>query len=120
MGNVNLPAPVALAGGALCVLGGYVLGAVVGPDTTERTTAVVESYDPASSRLCLTGDGVDEQDGTVVDGVLCGTWRRTQGSSTTPREGDEFRFISLSADSRAESGPEGQRPTTVIYGDVVR
>jgi hypothetical protein len=120
VGNVNLPTPVALAGGALCVLGGYVLGVVIGPDTSDRTTATVESYDAATSRLCLTGEGVEDQDGSVVDGVLCGTWRRTQGSTTTPRPGDQFRFISLSAGALARPAPEGQRPTTVIYGDVVR
>ena len=45
MGNVNLPTPVALAGGAICVLGGYLLGVLAGPDTTSRTTADVVSYD---------------------------------------------------------------------------
>jgi len=47
--------------------------------------------------------------------VLCGTWRRTVGTSDAPERGDRFRFVSLSG----ESSPEGQRPTTVIYGDVV-
>ena len=56
MGNVNLPTPVALAGGAICVLGGYLLGAVLAPDTATRTTAEVASYDPTTSRLCLSGD----------------------------------------------------------------
>ena len=118
MGNVNLPTPVALAGGAICVLGGYLLGVVAGPDTATRTTAVVASYDPGTSRLCLAGDGIKGQEGTVVDGRLCGTWRRTQGDQSTPREGDEFRFVSLSVGDAA-SGPDGQQPTTVIYGDLV-
>jgi hypothetical protein len=120
MGNVNLPTPVALAGGAICVLGGYLLGAVVGPDTATRTTAVVASYDGATSRLCLRGDGIDGQEGTVVDGLLCGTWRRGQGSEQTPREGDPFRFVSFAESGAGASGPEGQQPTTVIYGDVLR
>lgn len=119
MGNVNLPTPVALAGGALCALGGYLLGVVAGPDTTERTTAVVARYDASTSELCLTGDGIDGQEGTVVDGVLCGTWRRTSSAATAPRPGDTFRFVSLST-GPGESAPEGQRATTVIYGDVVR
>jgi hypothetical protein len=118
MGNVNLPTPVALAGGAICVLGGYLLGVVAGPDTASRTTAVVASYDPASSRLCLAGDGINGQEGVVEDGRLCGTWRRTQGDHSTPREGDAFRFVSLSVGEDARA-PEGQRPTTVIYGDLV-
>ena len=41
MGNVTLPTPVALAGGAICILGGYLLGALAGPDAPSRTTAVV-------------------------------------------------------------------------------
>jgi hypothetical protein len=116
MGNVNLPTPVAMAGGVICVLGGYLLGVVTGPDTATRTTALVESYDEDSGRLCLSGDGIEEQEGTVVDGLLCGTWRRTVGSSTVPEEGDLFRFVSLSG----EDSPEGEEATTVIYGSVVR
>ncbi len=120
MANVNLPMPVALVAAAICVLGGYLLGVVVGPDIATRTTAVVASYDRATSRLCLTGDGIEGQEGTVVDGVLCGTWRRTLGSDQVPREGDAFRFVSVSASGSDASGPEGQRPATVIYGDVLR
>jgi hypothetical protein len=120
MANVNLPTPVALAAGAICVLGGYLLGVVAGPDTATRTTAVVDSYDRSTSRLCLTGEGIEDQEGAVVDGVLCGTWRRTQGSGDVPRKGDEFRFVSVSAGGEDASGPEGQSPATVIYGDVLR
>jgi hypothetical protein len=116
MGNVNLPTPVAMAGGAICVLGGYLLGVVTGPDSAARTTGVVESYDSGSGRLCLSGDGIEEQEGTIVDGVLCGTWRRTVGSATVPEPGDMFRFVSLSGDE----SPRGKRATTVIYGSVVR
>lgn len=120
MGNVNLPTPVALAGGAICVLGGYLLGAVVGPDTATRTTAEVDSYESSTSRLCLRGQGIEGQEGTVVDGVLCGTWRRTQGAGVTPRQGDAFRFVSVAAGGADANGPGGQGPATVIYGDVVR
>lgn len=114
MGNVNVPTPVAVAGGAICVLGGYLLGVVTGPDTATRTTAVVESYDRNSGRLCLSGAGIEQQEGTIEDGVLCGTWRRTVGS-TVPEEGDRFRFVSLSG----EDTPVGEDATTVIYGSVV-
>lgn len=119
MGNVNLPTPVALAGGAICVLGGYLLGVVAGPDTTSRTTATVQSFDPETSRLCLTGEGIEDQEGTIVDGVLCGTWRRSEGDESKPRRGDAFRFVSLSVGSEEDGGPDGQQPTTVIYGDLV-
>lgn len=115
MGNVNLPTPVALAGGAICVLGGYLLGVVTGPDTATRTTAVVQSYDDETERLCLAGEGIEEQEGRIVEGALCGTWRRTVGSSTVPEPGDSFRFVSLSGEGRTE----GEIPTTVIYGSVV-
>ena len=119
MGNVNLPTPVAVAGGAICVLGGYLLGVVAGPDTVSRTTAVVASYDASTNRLCLEGDGIEGQEGAVEDDLLCGSWRRTQGSSTQPREGDRFRFVSLTVGDEGGTGPEGQRPATVIYGDLV-
>jgi hypothetical protein len=118
MGNVNLPTPVALAGGALCVLGGYLLGVVAGPDTVSRTTATVESFDGSTNRLCLAGDGVEGQEGVRDDGVLCGTWRRTSGAVATPAGGDTFRFVSVSV-APGDEAPEGQRPTIVIYGDVV-
>lgn len=101
------------------MLGGYLFGVVAGPDTATRTTAVVDSYDASTSRLCLTGDGIEGQEGAVENDVLCGTWRRTQGSAGTPRKGDEFRFVSVSGGADA-GGPEGQDPATVIYGDVVR
>jgi hypothetical protein len=116
MGNVNLPTPVALAGGAICVLGGYLLGVLAGPGSTNQTTATVVSYDAATERLCLKGDGVTAQQatgGSVDDGVLCGTWRRTD-AVRLPQVGDVFRFVSLSP---ASDG--GHAPVTLIYGDVV-
>lgn len=118
MGNVNLPTPVALAGGALCVLGGYLLGVVTGPDTPSRTTAVVDSYDEADGTLCLTGDSVADQEGAGKDGRLCGTWRRIVGDESVPRAGDEFRFVSVVVEQRP-ADEESEGPTTMIYGDVV-
>jgi hypothetical protein len=113
MGNLTLPTPVALAGGALCALGGFVVGVVAGPDTTQRTTAEVASFDPGTEELCLRGEAVAELPATE-DGELCGTWRHTS-SAHRPREGDQFRFVTM----RSAEG-EGERPVTYIYGDVVR
>ena len=119
MGNVNLPTPVALAGGAICVLGGYLLGVVAGPDTPERTTGIVTSYDASNQELCLEGDTLEEQEGVADDGTLCGFWRRTEGSSSTPEPGDEFRFVSLVTNSPDEPVEDEVGPVTLIYGDVV-
>lgn len=118
MGNVTMPTPVALAGGAICILGGYLLGVVAGPSAPTRATATVASYDQGDGRLCLTGDGVEEQEGVDDEGRLCGTWRRTVGSSTLPEPGDSFRFVSVVVDQPPESRG-GQGASTVIYGDVV-
>jgi hypothetical protein len=118
MGNVNLPTPVALAGGAICLLGGYLVGVLAGPETASRATATVASYDTGTGRLCLGGDGVQDQDGLDADGRLCGTWRRA-GSSSTPREGERFRFVTVSAGGSGDSAG-GDGPVTVIYGDVLR
>ncbi|QNN52470.1 hypothetical protein [Nocardioides mesophilus] len=117
MGNVNLPTPVAVAGAAICLLAGYLIGMVTGSDAPTRSTGEVVSYDGATSELCLGGEGVQEQEGAIVDGVLCGTWRRPAGSSRLPEKGESFRFVSLSAGDA--EGPQGQRAATVIYGEVV-
>lgn len=116
MGNVNLPTPLVVAGGSLCVLGGYLLGVVTGPDTPERTVGVVESFDRATNRLCLSGDTVAEQEGADDSGQLCGTWSRASGSSP-PAVGEEFRFVSVrtAEDPDAESADSG----VLIYGEVV-
>jgi len=116
MENLSLPTPVALAGGVICLLGGYLLGVLTGPDTTGRTTATVASYDEGSDRLCLSGDGVKGQEGLDDRGRLCGTWRRAD-TAGTPAAGDRFRFVTLSGGS---SVSDGDRPVAVIYGDVVR
>ena len=119
MGNVNLPTPVALAGGAICILGGYLLGVLAGPDTPGRTTAVVDSYDQRDGRLCLKGDSVNDQEGITKDGLLCGTWRRSVGDAALPEPGDEFRFVSVVVDQPPAGGEGHDGPFTMIYGDVV-
>ena len=61
VGNVTLPTPVFLAGGAFCLLAGYLVGAVVGPETQHGTTATVVSFESGTSRLCLEGDSVKDE-----------------------------------------------------------
>lgn len=112
MANVTMPTPVALAGGALCLLGGYLVGTVAGPETADRDTASVVRYD-GQEELCLAGEAVQDSPQTR-DGVLCGEWRRIDDGGPTPSEGDSFRFVTVSSD-----GEEGE-VTTLIYGDVVR
>jgi hypothetical protein len=112
VGNVNLPTPVVLAGAGLCMLGGYLVGVVAGPDTPERTTGVVESYRPSDRELCLEGKAVEDHEG-AEDGVLCGTWMKATGSRN-PRKGDEFRFVSRLAPS--QSGSDDDR--VLIFGEV--
>jgi hypothetical protein len=119
MGNVTLPTPVALAGGAFCVLGGYLIGVVAGPDSPSRTTAVVESYDSSGSRLCLTGESIKDQAGVSEDGLLCGTWRRPAGSRDNPVPGEEFRFVSVVSRESTADNPDAPGTATVIYGDVL-
>jgi hypothetical protein len=116
VGNVTLPTPVFLAGGAFCLVAGYLAGAVVGPDTQHTNTAKVVSFDAGKSKLCLEGDSVKDEPGVNDEGVLCGTWSHSTGS-TTPRKGDTFRFVTMDT-----SGVKGSKPrdTTVIYGTVVQ
>lgn len=114
MGNVTLPTPIFVAGGALCLLAGYFVGSIAGPDTPERTTGTVASFDQASNALCLTGETIAEQEGVDENGELCGTWRRTNRSAA-PAEGDTFRFVSVRLDGETEDEPGD----TLIYGDVV-
>jgi hypothetical protein len=115
VGNVTLPTPVFLAGGALCLLAGYLVGSVVGPDTPDRTTGQVVSYDRTESRLCLEGEAITDQEGVDKDGRLCGTLRRTP-NSTLPRKGDDFRFVSVRTSGKVDGKTQQQ---VVIYGDVV-
>lgn len=115
MGNVTLPTPVFLAGGALCLVAGYLAGSVVSPDTPQRTTATVASFDTSNARLCLTGDAIRDQEGVNSAGQLCGTLRRTPRSET-PAKGDDFRFVSITTKETVDGKVQQQ---VVIYGDVV-
>lgn len=119
MGNVTLPTPVALAGGAMCILGGYLLGVLAGPDTPSRTTAEVASYDDRDGRLCLRGDTVTDQEGVAEGGLLCGTWRRSVGDNNLPEPGEEFRFVSVVAEQPPPGEESDDGPFTMIYGNVV-
>lgn len=114
MGNVTLPTPVFLAGGAFCLLAGYLAGAVVGNDPGSGDTATVVSFESRSSKLCLEGKSVEDEPG-VQDGKLCGTWSHSSGA-VTPRKGDTFRFITMDT-----TGVKGAKPrdNTIIYGTVV-
>lgn len=114
MGNVTLPTPVLIAIAALLVLGGYLIGVVAGPESPDRTIGTVDSYDPGTRELCLTGDAVEDLQG-ADDGMLCGVWQKA-ASSTIPREGDDFRFVSRVAEQRA--GSEDDR--VFIFGEVDR
>lgn len=115
VGNVTLPTPVFVAGGALSLLAGYLIGVVAGPDTPDRTTGTVVSFDPQHNRLCLGGDGVTGLHGVDGQGHLCGIWRRTS-ASTTPGLGNQFRFVSV---SDPDTPPDASGNRTVIYGNVV-
>jgi hypothetical protein len=116
VGNVTLPTPVFVAGGALCLVAGYLVGTVAGPDTPHRTTASVVSFDSKTARLCLTGDSVKNEKATDDNGVLCGTWSHSV-DATRPHKGDNFRFVVLDT-----SGVKGSEPRTdtVIFGTVER
>ncbi len=115
MGNVTLPTPVFLAGGALCVVAGILVGSVLNHDTSERRTAQVVSFDQGSSRLCLKSDSIKDVDGADTDGKLCGTLRRSQNSET-PGKGDDFRFVSIRTTGELNGKSQSQ---VVIIGDVV-
>jgi hypothetical protein len=119
VGTTSLPTPVVIVGAALCVLAGYLLGVVLGPDSPERTEGTVASYDRDDNVLCLVGDEVAGVPGAVDDEV-CGTWRRTPGSPA-PAEGDAFEFVTLvTADEREDDdGGDDGEGRVLIYGDVV-
>lgn len=116
MGNVTLPTPVFVAGGAFCLLAGYLVGAVAGPDTPQRTTATVVSFERSTSKLCIEGKSVEDEDAADEDGVLCGTWSHT-ADAAVPKKGDRFRFVTMDT-----SGVKGSEPrdATIIYGTVVQ
>jgi hypothetical protein len=114
VGNVTLPTPVFAAGGALCLLAGYLAGSIVTSGAADSATATVVSYDASTSRLCLEGDTVKEQKGADADGRLCGTLRHTPNSEA-PAKGDDFRFFSTRTTGKVGGKTEQQ---IVIYGDV--
>jgi len=117
--NVNLPVPVLVAGGSLCLLAGFLLGTVAGPSSPDRATGTVTSYDTGTGRLCLEGDAVADQDGADDDGHLCGQWQRSLGART-PHTGDSFRFVTV-VTATAPAGTETDQDRRVlIYGDVVQ
>jgi hypothetical protein len=113
VGNVNLPTPIVFAGAGLCMLGGYLVGVVAGPDSPDRTTGIVDSYNAGTKELCLSGEGVGEHEG-AEDGTLCGVWQRAAASSAVPREGDRFRFVSKLA--RGQAGDDDDR--VLLFGEV--
>ncbi|MFL6158261.1 MAG: hypothetical protein ACJ72D_19385 [Marmoricola sp.] len=116
MANVTLPTPVFIAGGALCLVAGYLIGTVAGPDTPHRTTATVVSFDSKTSRLCLNGGSVKNEKNADENGMLCGTWSHSTDASK-PHQGDNFRFVAMDT-----SGVKGSEPrsATIIYGTVER
>lgn len=112
---MTLPTPVFIAGAVACVAAGFLAGVVTSPGGNDQTTAQVESYERQGSRLCLSGEAVEEWDGDLEDGLLCGTWQRTPGVAT-PEPGDTFRFVAV----QTEGNLDGEKQqSTVIYGDVV-
>lgn len=117
MGNVTLPTPVFVAGGALCLLAGYLAGTVAGPEKPERAVATVASYDSTTSTICLEGDSVEGEKGLNDEGRLCGLWKKAQGLTDTPREGDKFRFVSMDTSGTGDADPKTK---VIIYGNVIK
>lgn len=111
---MTLPTPVFAAGGALCLLAGYLAGSVVASGAADAATATVVSYDDTTSRLCLEGGAAKDQLGADPDGRLCGTLRRTP-SAEVPAKGDDFRFFSTRTTGEVNGEPQQQ---VIIYGDV--
>jgi hypothetical protein len=115
VGNVTLPTPVVVAGVAVCLLAGGVVGLVVAPDPPDHSTATVASFDPHTSVLCLKGDSVKDEPRLNDDGELCAVWRHA-GRYHRPQPGQRFRYVTVR--TTGTSGGEKQQQT-VIYGDVV-
>lgn len=115
VGNLTLPTPVVLAGAGMCLLAGALVGYVLAPASADAAVATVASFDPAASRLCLTGDAVSHEPGRD-QAELCGTWRRS-GVVSVPAAGDRFRFVVVRTRGRSDSQ---ERRRVLLYGDVVR
>jgi hypothetical protein len=113
---VSLPTPVVIAGGAVCLVAGYLIGTVAGPSTPHPTTATVVSFEAKTSHLCLEGKAVKDDKSVDSDGVLCGVWSHSTGASL-PRKGDKFQFV---AQDTATSNKRQPRYSTVLYGTVVK
>ncbi len=103
-----------LAGGSLCLLAGYLAGAVVSSGAADSATATVVSYDAAKSQLCLEGDAVADEKGADSEGRLCGTLRRTPNAAV-PAKGDDFQFYATRTTDEVDGETKQQ---VVIYGDV--
>lgn len=116
MANVTLPTPVFIAGGALCLVAGYLIGTVAGPDTPQRTTATVVSFDDRTSVLCLKGESVEDEEGVNDDGELCGIWNHS-ASAQLPDKGDRFRFVAQDTSGVSGAEPESK---VLIYGTVIK
>jgi hypothetical protein len=99
----------------MCLLAGYLLGMVTGPNSANPTLAKVASFNPETQQLCLEGKAASSQEG-AKDGELCGLWRRTVRSAT-PVKGDDFKFVSVSTSGKFDGKTQTQ---VVIYGDVVK
>lgn len=113
MGNVTLPTPVFVAGGAFALLAGYVAGSLVSGGNSDQQVAKVVSFHPQDGRLCLGGDAVKDAE-AAKDGVLCGTWSHSPGVRV-PRKGDSFRFVTLDRPVKEKS----ESTHVVIFGTVV-
>lgn len=115
VGNLTLPTPVVLAGAGMCLLAGALVGYVAAPSSGGGSVATVASFDASSSRLCLSGDAVQDESGLDQRGRLCGTWRRA-GDVAPPEAGDSFRFVVVRTEGRSDGQPRHQ---VLLYGDVV-
>lgn len=115
VGNVTLPTPVFVAGGAVCLLAGYLIGVVAGPSTPHQNTATVASFDERNSMLCLEGDSVKDEKSLNKDGQLCGIWNHS-ANADLPKVGSKFRYVSM------DTQFSGARPqsSVLIYGSVDR
>ena len=108
MANVTLPTPVVLAGAGLCLLAGYLVGAVAGAtDQVERRTADVVAYDATEQRVCLAGDAVTDLPGVDDEDVAAGVADRVAMALDAPImvEGQE-RFVTASVGMRCAAAGE--------------
>lgn len=114
---MTLPTPVFVAGGALCLLAGYLVGTVAGPEKPERSVATVASFDSSSSTICLEGDSVKDERSVNDEGELCGLWKPAQGLTRTPTKGDKFRFVAMDTTGAGDADPLIK---VIIYGNVIK